>query len=310
MTTLLFSSRDDPVELWLPALQAELPEVEIRVDPDIGDPAEIDYALTYFAPHGLLASLPNLKLIHSIAAGIDHLIADPDLPRHLPIVRMVDDNLRNMMSEYAVYAVLHFHRDMQRYRQCQGRADWSRGWPDYTPDTAVGVLGLGAIGRDVAAKLGVFGFDVHGWSSTAKTIEGVVCHHGPAGLRAMASAVKYLVCVLPLTEQTQGIIDAALIRAMPAGGVIVSIGRGGHVVDDDLLAALSDDHLAGAFLDVFNEEPLPPSHPYWRHAKVVMTPHIAGELVPRSCAAEVARNIRRFEAGEPLPTRLDLDKGY
>ena len=310
MATLLFSSSEDPPELWLPALQAEMPDLEIRVDPEIGDKADIDYALTYYAPHGLLASLPNLRFIHSISAGIDHLASDLDLPRHVTMVRMVDDNLKHMMSEYALYAVLHFHRDMQRFRHQQNLGQWDRGWPAYTPETLVGVLGLGAIGRDVAAKLAHLGFDVHGWSGTEKSIPGLTCHHGADGLKAMAAVTKYLVCVLPLTDATQGIVGNALIRALPQGAVVINIGRGGHVVDGDLLAALDDGHLAGAFLDVFNQEPLPSQQPYWEHPKVVVTPHIAGEIVPHSAAAEVARNIRRFEAGEELPTRLDLARGY
>ena len=163
MATLLFSSREDPPELWVPALQKEIPDLEIRVEPEVGDAAEIDYALTYHAPHGLLASLPNLRMIHSISAGVDHLIADPKLPRHLPMVRMVDDFLKEMMSEFEVYAVLHFHRDMPSYRAQQERAEWKRGWPSYTPETAVGLLGLGTIGREVASKLATLGFQVHGW---------------------------------------------------------------------------------------------------------------------------------------------------
>ena len=310
MATLLFSSREDPPELWVPALQKEMPDLEVRIHPEIGDPAEIKYALTYYAPHGLLASLPNLRLIHSISAGIDHLIADPELPRHLPLVRMVDDFLKDMMSEFAIYAVLHFHRHMPRYRQQQERAEWERGWPTYTPETVVGVLGLGTIGGAVASKLAALGFQVHGWSRSAKYLPGLTCHHGAEGLRAMAALAKYLICLLPLTKATRGILGAELIRSLPEGAVVINLGRGGHVVDEDLLAALDDGHLGGAFLDVFDQEPLPSSHRYWSHPKVVVTPHIAGEIVPRSAAAEVARNIRRFEAGEELPTHLDLDRGY
>ncbi|MBT5081899.1 MAG: glyoxylate/hydroxypyruvate reductase A [Rhodospirillaceae bacterium] len=314
MTTVLISSQQDPIDLWRESLALEMPELEVRAESEIGDDpadrADIDYALVYWPPHGLIASLPNVKAVLSIAAGCDHILADPQLPPQLPIVRMVDDYLAAMMAEYAVYGVLHFHRDMHTYRQEQLASHWNRGWPLYTPETAVGILGLGAIGGDCAAKLGAMGFQVHGWSRRPKSLAGVTCHHGPAGLLEMAGQCRYLVCVLPLTPQTQGIINKDLINAMPRGGFIVNIARGGHQVDEDLLAALDSGQLGGIFLDVFNAEPLPAEHPYWQHNKVWMTPHIAGELMPRSCAKSVVANIRRIEAGEPVPHLLDKSEGY
>jgi glyoxylate/hydroxypyruvate reductase A len=310
MATLMFCSPEDPVDLWTAALADYMPELDVRVYPDIGDPADIDYALVYKPPAGLLASLPNLKVILSIAAGCDHILADPERPTQLPIVRMVDDNLRDMMSEYALYGVLHFHRDFQHYRRDQGQEVWHRRWPLYTPETDVGVLGLGAIGLDVAAKLNVLGFRVHGWSRNPKSIDGVTCYDGDDGLIQMLGKCRYLICVLPLTEATRGIINARTLAALPDGAVVINIGRGGHIVDDDLLAAMDSGHIAGAFLDVFNTEPLPAGHPYWSHPKVWTTPHIAGELVPRSCARSVVRNIRHHLAGEPLENLLDLDVGY
>ncbi len=310
MSTILMASNQDPVDLWREGLAKEMPELDFRAYPDVGDPAEIDYALVYWPPHGLIASLPNVKAVLSIAAGCDHILADPQLPDHLPIVRMVDDYLAAMMAEYAVYGVLHFHRDMHYYRREQLADRWSRAWPLYTPDTAVGILGLGAIGSDCARKLGVMGFQVHGWSREQKNMPGVTCHSGANGLLAMAGQCRYLVCVLPLTARTEGIINAELIAAMPEGGYIINIARGGHQVDGDLLAALDSGQLGGIFLDVFNEEPLPADHPYWQHDKVWMTPHVAGELVPRSCAKSVAANIRRIEAGQPVPDLFDKSRGY
>ena len=310
MSTILMASHQDPVDLWRDCLAKEMPELEFRAYPDVGDPREIDYALVYWPPHGLIASLPNVKAALSIAAGCDHILADPQLPPHLPIVRMVDDYLAAMMAEYAVYGVLHFHRDMHYYRREQLADRWSRAWPLYTPDTAVGILGLGAIGGDCARKLGAMGFQVHGWSRGAKEMAGVTCHSGPDGLLAMAGQCRYLICVLPLTTETQGIINAELIAAMPQGGYIINIARGGHQVDEDLLAALDSGQLGGIFLDVFNAEPLPTEHPYWQHDKVWMTPHVAGELVPRACAKSVAANIRRIEAGEPVPDLFDKTRGY
>lgn len=310
MTVLLFSSPEDPAELWVPALQAALPDVEVRVAPEIGNPAEIDYALVWKPKPGFLASLPNLKAIFSIAAGVDHILSDPERPKRLPVIRMVDDYLKDMMSEYAILGVLHFHRYMPRYQAQQRARKWDRGWPLYTPETQVGVLGLGEIGAHVARRLAALGFQAHGWSRTPKQVEGIVCHHGEAGLFAMLPGCQYLVGVLPLTPQTRGIFNAKTLAALPEGAVVVNLGRGGHVVDDDLLAALDSGHLAGAFLDVFNAEPLPEGHPYWTHPKVVVTPHVAGELVPKSSARSVARNVRRHQKGESLLYVVDLERGY
>ena len=310
MATILMASHQDPVDLWREALAQEMPELEFRAYPDVGDRDEIDYALVYWPPHGLIASLPNVKAVLSIAAGCDHILADPELPPHLPIVRMVDDYLAAMMAEYAIYGVLHFHRNMHFYREEQLRSRWNRSWPLYTPETTVGILGLGAIGGDCARKLGALGFQVHGWSRSEKSMPGVTCHHDVDGLLAMAAQCSYLVCVLPLTTKTRGIINKDLISAMPKGGIIINIARGGHQVDEDILYALDSGQLGGVFLDVFNEEPLPSDHPYWLHDNVWITPHVAGELMPRSCAKSVAANIRRIEANEPVPDLFDKIRGY
>jgi len=310
MTVLLWTSADDPPDIWVPALRAAMPEDEVRVPPDLGDRSEIEYALVWKPEPGLLASLPNLKVIFSIGAGCDHILADPERPKHLPIVRMLDDNLTAMMTEWALLAVLYFHRFMPEYRREQAEAVWNRRWPNWTPETGIGVLGLGAIGRDIAAKLGLLGFPVHGWSRTLQQVPGIACHHGAEGLKAMLPQCRHLLCVLPLTGETRGIIDAGVLSQLPAGAFVINLGRGGHVVDADLLAALDCGHIAGAFLDVFNDEPPPKGHPYWQHPKVVMTPHVAGEIVPRSAAGTVVANIRRHQQGEPLLGVLDLDLGY
>ncbi len=289
---------------------SNLPEVEIRVFPDTGDRADIDYALVWKPEPGLLASCPNLKVIFSIAAGVDHILKDPERPRALPIVRMIDGYLRDMMAEYAILGVLHFHRFMPEYAEEQGREIWNRRWPNYTPDCGVAVLGLGTIGRDVAEKLHLLGFAVHGWSRTPHEIANLTCHHGERGLAEMLGQCRYLVCVLPLTPETEGIINAETLSLLPPGAVVVNLGRGGHVVDADLLAALDSGQLSGAFLDVFNAEPLAPGHPYWHHPRVVMTPHVAGELVPISCAKTVAENLRRHQRGEAMIGELDIERGY
>jgi len=307
---MLFSSPDDPVDVWVPELQRNLPEVEFRVAPELGAAADIDYAIVWKPPAGLLASLPNLKVIFSIGAGIDHILADPERPKALPIVRMVDPYLRDMMCEYALLGVLHFHRFMPEYQADQQARVWQRRWPHYTPEMTVGVLGLGEIGAKVAESFRQLGFRVRGWSRGEKRLPGIECFHGRAALPVMLSACHYLVCVLPLTGETAGLLDAAAFAALPRGAVVVSIGRGKHVVEPDLLSALESGQVGGAFLDVYASEPPQPAHPFWRHPRVIMTPHIAGEIVPKSSAKVVAANVRRHLAGEPIAHVVDLARGY
>ncbi|MEQ9643176.1 MAG: glyoxylate/hydroxypyruvate reductase A [Alphaproteobacteria bacterium] len=311
MPTLLFYSQDDPVDLWVPELRKRLPrDVKVVVHPDIGDPAEIDYALVWKPPAGMIAGLPNCKVIFSIAAGIDHILADPERPTALPIVRMVDPALRDMMSEHAMLGVLYFHRFLGHYLENQPKGIWDRKWARHTPDHHVAVLGLGHIGAEVARKFAVYGFQVHGWSRSEKRIPGVECRTGDKGLTDVLSRANYVVNVLPLTDETRTILSATTFELMPKGAVIVNLGRGGHVAEDDLIPALDSGQLGGAFLDVFETEPLPKDHPFWRHPKIVVTPHVAGELLPQSCAQVLASNVRKHIAGETIPHIVDLERGY
>ncbi|MCC7045965.1 MAG: glyoxylate/hydroxypyruvate reductase A [Alphaproteobacteria bacterium] len=307
MPTLLLISSQQP---WPVELNRHMPELTVRRFPDIGDPASIDYALVWMPDPGLLKTLPNLKAIFSIAAGVDHILRDPDLPKGIPIVRMSDPYQAAMMSEYAIMAVRWFHRGMHDLRRAQQEARWTEPPVAYTPDFAVGVLGLGDIGREIAARLRTFGFQVHGWTRTPRRIEDIVCHHGPDGLMAMLPKCRYVVNVLPATATTRGLLDARRFAAMPRGAFLVNLGRGMHVVDDDLLAALDRRHLAGAFLDVFVQEPLPGTHPYWRHPNVTVTPHMAGELLPRTAAKSVAAAIKQHMAGEALGHVFESSRGY
>lgn len=311
MPALLYYSEQDPAELWAAELRKALPaDIEVRLHPDVGDLEDIQFALCWRPKPGLLAQLPNLKLIFSMAAGFDHILQDPQRPHQIPIVRIIDETLSTMMSEFAVYAVLGFHRYIPAFNEDQRNKVWGRRWPNFTPDTHIGVLGIGAIGSDVAHKLRALGFRVHGWSRTQKSLDGITCHAGESGLHEMLPKCQQIVCVLPLTAETEGIINKETLGILPEGAYVTNIGRGGHIVDDDLLAALESGHVAGAFLDVFNEEPLPKDHPYWTHPNVIITPHIAGEIVPRSCVHSIAANIARFRKGEPVQGIADLDRGY
>ena len=310
MTVLLFSSIDDPPEPWRAALCRELPGLDFRVWPQAGALSDIDYALVWKAPAGMLKSLPRLKAILSLGAGVDHLFQDPDLPRNVPIVRMVDAGYAPQMSEYALYGVLHFHRNMDRYAEQQRRAEWRPLEALPSSQRVVGVLGLGVLGADFARKVVALGFDVLGWSRTPKQIAGVTALQGPEQFARFLSRTQILVNFLPLTPQTQGILRLETFAQLPRGAYLINIARGAHLVEADLLSALDSGQLAGAMLDVFEREPLRADHRFWCHPRIVATPHIAGQAIAELMVAQVVENIRRIERGEAPTGLVDAARGY
>ncbi len=307
---LLYRSQSNAAELWLAELRKFIPDLEMRVFPEIGDPREIDAALVWKPQPGLLASLPNLKLIVSLGAGVDHLLADATTPRHVPIARLVDPYMTEAMSEYVLTQVLRIHRQDFPYREQQHARVWRELSQPNASERRVGVLGLGELGSDAARKLSVLGFSVGGWSRRERRLPGIETFHGSDGLLALAKRSDILVCLLPLTRETLGIMDARLFAAMPKGGAIVNAARGRHLVEADLLAALESGQLAAAVLDVFTEEPLPTEHLFWNHPKVVVTPHAAAATHAPTAAAGVAENLRRLSEGRPLINLVDPASGY
>jgi glyoxylate/hydroxypyruvate reductase A len=293
---------------WLAEYLGE--PVDMRTWPDVGDAAQVEVAIAWKPPSGALAALPNLKLIVSAGMGVDHLLIDPKLPRDIPIVRIVDPGLIGQMSEFAIYWTIHHHRSMSTYAAHQRAGRWHPEEDVDTVDRRIGVLGLGEIGTDTARKLAALGFTVSGWSRTQKTIDGVRCFSGAAGFDEMLGRSDVLIDVLPMTPQTANMLDSRAFSLLPKGAFFINMARGGHVVDEALLAALDSGHVAGAALDVFHVEPLPPGHPYWTHPNVHITPHVAGPTSPRTAAPSVAENIRRLRAGRPLVNLIDRAVGY
>jgi len=307
---ILFRSSIDSAARWRGELARRMPERELRIWPEIGDPAAIDYAIVWRPDPGLLASLPNLKLILSLGAGVDHILSDPLLPRHASIVRLVDPDLTATMSEYVVLQVLRFHRQDLAYRAQQQRAEWRELDQMSAAQRRVGVLGFGTLGQDAGRKLAALGFEVAGWRRGAQDVPGFVTYSGADGLDALVRRSDILVCLLPLTAQTEGILNAALFARLPRGAALVNAGRGAHLVEGDLIPALDSGQLSAAALDVFREEPLPPAHPFWTHPRILVTPHVASQTNPATAADIICDNIRRFEAGEAVPNRVDPAVGY
>ncbi len=307
---LLFRSSVDSEARWKPQLARLMPELDVRIWPEVGDPADIGYALVWHPEPGLLASLPNLKLIFSLGAGIEHILRDPDLPRDVPIVRLVDPYMTDAMSEYVALQVLRLHRRDLDYRAQQEAGVWRELGQKNAAERRVGILGSGVLGQDAGRKLAGLGFEVALWGRTGKTLDGLSSYAGRASLPELLGRSEILVCLLPLTAETQGILNADAFAQMPKGAALVNAARGGHLVEEDLLAALGAGRLSAAVLDVFRDEPLPAGHPFWRHPRIVVTPHVAAATHPPTAAPIILDNIRRFEQGRPLLNRVDPARGY
>jgi len=307
---LLFRSSVDSEARWAPQLARLMPALEIRVWPEIGDPRNIDYALVWRPEPGLLASLPNLKLILSLGAGVDHILCDPQLPRRVPIIRLVDPYMTDTMSEYVALQVLRLHRRDLEYCAQQAAGIWRELEHKNAAERPVGILGFGQMGQDAGRKLKALGFDVAFWSRTEKAVVGFAGYAGPAGLPGLLARSEILVCLLPLTAETERILCARNFGLLPKGSGLINAGRGAHLVEDDLVPTLSSGQLSAAVLDVFRDEPLPPAHPFWRHPRIVVTPHVAALTNPPTAAPIILDNIRRFEAGLPLQNRVNAQRGY
>jgi glyoxylate/hydroxypyruvate reductase A len=308
---VLLSTRLEAMEAWREALLASDPTLAIRMFPDAGDPAAIEAAVVWTA-HDMaeLRRYPNLRLIVSMGAGVDHLLRPPGPPPGIPVARLVDRMLTSQMGEWVLLNVLRFHRQDLDYRAQQAAALWHELPAPVTAEAPIGILGMGELGTHAAGLLRGLGFPVLGWSRRPKQVPGVAMFHGAEGLSGMVGQARMLVCLLPLTPQTRGIVDARLLAQLPRGAFLINGARGAHVVDADLLAALADGQVAGAALDVFAPEPLPAAHPFWSHPRVVMTPHAASITIPSSAAPQVVENIHRARAGQPLLNLVDFAAGY
>jgi len=308
---ILLSTKAHTMQDWKAAMLAVDPSLEIRLFPDAGDPAEIEAAVVWTAHDMMeLRRYPNLKLIVSMGAGVDHLLRAPGPPPGIPVARLKDVLLTSAMAEWVLLNVLRFHRQDPEYRALQQRKEWLELSAPSTSERRIGILGIGELGSASARVLTALGFPVMGWSRSAKALPGVQTFHGADGLMAMAAQSDILICLLPLTPETRGVLNAKLLSALPRGAYVINGARGGHMVAQDMLTALDSGHIAGAALDVFEPEPLPPESPFWSHPKVFLTPHAASITIPSSVAPQVVENIQNMRAGRPLINLVDFSLGY
>ncbi len=295
-------------ERWKAELRRLMPELEIRDWPDTGDPAEVEFVLLFASAPDLFEGMTGLRAVLSAGAGVDGFLED--LPAGVPAARLVDPWMQTAMAAWVVHAVLHFARNMPAYASQQARGVWRELFEEYFEPRRVGILGCGEIGRRTGGVLADLGFRVTGWTRTPRDLGMLENSYGEDGLDDLLSGSEFLVCLLPLTVETEGLLDAARLARLPEGAFFVNASRGRVVVQADLVAALDSSRLGGAWLDVTDPEPLPPGDPLWRHPKVWITPHVAGVTNPVTGAALVAENIRRARAGEPLTHPVDVTRGY
>ena len=304
---ITFCCTDTKAEPWLDGLRTAFPQATVDVWKS-GAPAA-DYAVVWAPPQVFLDEQPRLKALFNIGAGVDALL-QLKLPPATRIVRLDDAGMSVQMAEYVCHAVIRHFREFDGYERDVVQGKWSFRKPHNRVDFPVGVLGLGVLGERVARALRVFEFPVHGWSRSAKTIEGVVCHSGPEQLNRFLSQCRVLINLLPLTPETRDILNRDTLSQLQPGGYLINVARGAHLVEADLIALLDIGHLAGATLDVFRTEPLPADHPFWQHPKIVVTPHTSARTLRSESIAQIAGKIMALERGEAVAGVVDLMRGY
>lgn len=308
--TILYADDPSDADAWSRAIHACDPALELRFWPDWGEPGEVEFVIVGGKAPGDLRRFANLRAIQSTWAGVNHLLADPGLPPGRPLARMVDRGLTVGMSEYVVMHALDQARRGPELRAAQRARNWLD-LPQRLPrDIRIAILGLGNLGIDAGTKLHDLGFDVRGWSRSPKDVPGIASFAGLERLQACLDGVEILICLLPLTEETRGILNAGVFSALKRGASLIHAARGAHLVEADLLAALADGRLSHAVLDVFATEPLPQDHPFWRHPAITVTPHVAAITRPGMGAEDIVANYRRAMKGEPLINQVDRSQGY
>lgn len=299
---------------WIEGFAEALPEAQCVTWEDSQGQA-VDYAVVWRPPLEMLKGRQDLKAVFNLGAGVDGILrlrdTDPDaLPAGVPIVRLDDAGMGAQMAEYVTHAVLRYFRRLDDYAAQQQAGTWKFLKPNRRADFTIGVMGVGTLGAHIARTLASFGFPVRGWSRSPKTVDGVQCHAGEAGQAGFLDGLRVLVNVLPLTPETENIIGAALLNRLAKGAYLINVARGPHLVEEDLLAAVQQGQIAGATLDVFRTEPLPPEHPFWREPRITITPHISALTLREDSIAQIADKIRALRAGKPIAGVVDLQRGY
>lgn len=306
MSLLIISPNRDP-GAWVEALKKEALELEVETYPDVREPEAVEFVLSWKHPHGVFKQFPNLKVISSIGAGIDHIISDPEIPSHIRITRVVDRQLTEDMSIFMLSLVLEHLRNLS-FHHCS--RSWESKMYQRPGELQVGIMGMGVLGTAVAKRLKMNGFQVAGWSKTSKELPDINNFHSEEQLPAFLKNSNILVCLLPLTSETENILSKELFEKLPKNAYLINVARGKHLVENDLLEAIENGRLAGASLDVFREEPLPRDHAFWDHPKIKITPHIASITSPSSVAPQIIENYRNMKNQRSLSNKVSRETEY
>ena len=308
---MAFVYKADPkrAAVWQDLFARRAPDLTFRVWPDVGDAKEVRFLAAWLPPDNLASALPNLEILFSTGAGVDQLNL-AQIPEHVKIVRMIEPALVATMAEFVAFAVMALHRDIPLYLNQQRERVWLEHRVRAAGASRVGVMGLGLLGIAAARRVQQLGFDCAAWNRSRRDVAGVHCYAGEEELHAFLARTDILVCLLPLTDSTRGILNARVFDALPEGAAVINVGRGDHLVENDLLAALDSGRLRAAILDVCKTEPPARNHPFWGHPRIWLTPHVASTTQPESGALAVLANLRRHQQGEPMEGLVDRARGY
>ncbi|MBZ9779038.1 glyoxylate/hydroxypyruvate reductase A [Psychroflexus sp. CAK8W] len=308
MSILLVSTTRDP-DKWVKTLKEKNESLDIQIYPDVERPDDVEFAISWKHPEGLYKDFPNLKVIASMGAGVNHILKDDKLPEGVKVTRIVDNQLTEDMSQFVLLQCLAVSRNLFIHLQDQSDKRWKPKSYQTPEKTSVGIMGYGVLGQEAGKVLKANGFEVFGYANSSKMVNGVKVY-GADELDAFLNKTQILVCLLPVTSKTKGILDLQLFEKLKEDAYLINVARGEHLIEADLISAIDRDIIKGASLDVFQEEPLPEIHPFWNHPKIQITPHIASMTGPESVANQLLENYNRMKKGESLINEVDVEKGY
>jgi glyoxylate/hydroxypyruvate reductase A len=308
--SLVIFSNVHKIQPWIDALKDAGPDVEVISYEQIQDRKKVQFALAWNHPRGIFKNYPNLRCISSMGAGVDHIMDDPDIPEQVKIARIVDPLLSQDLAEFALAMIMNYLRGLTNYRILQEQKIWKKRMYKRISDITIGIMGTGTIGNHVALFLQSCGFSVTGWGKNQGKRTEYKRFHGHDQLDEFLGNVNILICLLPLTPETKGILDRETLHKLPQGAYVINLGRGLHIVDMDLIEMINNGHLTGAGLDVFEHEPLPAKHPFWSHPAIQITPHVASLTTPASVAPQIIENYRRAVNDQPILNLVNREQGY
>lgn len=291
-------------------LQEALPDWSIACWPQEINAEAVTHVVAWKPPAEFFSRFPNLQVIFTLGAGVDKFLQRSDIPDHVTIIRLTDAGMAQQMTEYALYGLLHYQRQMDIYRRQQQAGIWQPRPTRLAQNTRVTILGLGQLGMQVARNLAQLGYPVSGWSRQPRNIEHIRCVHGCAALDTLLQETDVLFSVLPSTSETQHLLDAQRLALLPRDAALINAGRGTLIDQDALLSLLDQQHLRFVLLDVFATEPLPAEHPFWQHPSVLITPHVAADTIPEEAVAQIADNMQALASGRPVQGQVDRHRGY